>query len=85
MYMNYIVTILDKNHVVEYLTSLVACGFNTDIEVDKPLKSSPNSCAKFNNTTILVMNSLQLIQYIITMRHLMRAWNVFHCIILLRL
>ena len=34
--MNYIVTILDKKHVVEYLISLVACGFNTDIEVDKP-------------------------------------------------
>ena len=37
MYMNYIVTILDKRHVVEYSTSLVACGFNTGIEVDKPL------------------------------------------------
>mgnify|MGYP001804866475 CR=1 FL=1 len=35
MYMNYIVTILDKNHVVEYLISLVACGFNTNIEVDQ--------------------------------------------------
>ena len=42
MYMNYIVTILDKNHVVEYLTSLVACGFNTDIEVDKPLTRGPS-------------------------------------------
>ena len=39
--MNYIVTILDKKHVVEYLISLVACGFNTDIEVDKPLIRGP--------------------------------------------
>ena len=28
---------MDKKHVVEYLTSLVVCGFNTEIEVDKPL------------------------------------------------
>ena len=38
MYMNYIVTILDKKLAVEYFSSLVACGFNTDIEVDKPLR-----------------------------------------------
>ena len=43
------------------------------------------SCAECNTTVLLVINSLQSMWYITTMLHLMRAWNVFHCIILLRL